>query len=93
VIADDRIPGDGTVEPGGLEGLLIVDGGDAELSAGCGDDILAVDHINEPAEFVELGAVGHISEHDPEIEGRLPVQGVHGLDGSVEHLGGRKEDR
>jgi len=93
VVADDLIPRDRGIEPGGLKRFLIADGVGAAVIAGAGLDVLAVHHVDEPAQFVELGTVGHIPEHDAEVEGRLRMQGVDGPDGGVEDLGRGKHDR
>ena len=87
MVADDLIPRDGAVKPGGLIGLLISDGIGAEMSAGTGRNTLSVHDINKPAEFIKLIAVGHIAKTNAEIERGLLVQGVDGLDGGVEDVG------
>ena len=87
VVADDLIPRDGAVKPGGLIGFLIINGVGAEVSAGTGRNTLSVHDINKPSEFIKLIAVGHIAEHNAEIERRLTVQAIDGLDGGVEDMG------
>ena len=49
VVADDLIPGDRLVEPGGLERFLIIDGVGSDMSAGAGGDDLAVKDIDIPS--------------------------------------------
>jgi hypothetical protein len=54
VVADDLIPGDRLVEPGGLIRFLIIDGVGSGMSARAGGNDLAVKDIDEPSQFVIL---------------------------------------
>ena len=92
VVADGLVPGDRLVEPGRLEGFLVADGLAALVGAAAGGDPLAVDDVEVPAQLVVLGVVAGVPEGDAEIEGGRPVQGVDGLDGGVERLGGGEDD-
>ena len=92
VVADDLIPGDRLVEPGGLVRFLIIDGIGPGMSAGTGGNDLAVKDIDKPSQFVILGIVDVVAERDAEIEGRFLVQGVDRPDGGIEDVGRREND-
>lgn len=72
---------------------MIIYGVGAGIGTGTWGDVLAVHHINKPAEFVILRTIGIIAERNAEIERGQPVHGVDGLDGSVENLGGIEHHR
>jgi len=86
VVAEDLVPGDGPIEPGGLEGPLVVDRVGAEVCAGAGPDHLAVQDVEVPPQLVVLGAVAHVAQGEAEVEAVPLVEDVDRLDGSVEEL-------
>ena len=84
MVADGIIPGNGTIEPGGLKGHLIVYVGGAKVVAGTGCNILAIHDIDKPAEFVELRRIAIVAEHHAEIERALLVQRIDRPDRGIE---------
>ena len=93
VIADGLIPGNGAVEPGGLERLLVVDRVRAGVRARARRDPLAVEHVDVPAQLDMGGVVARVPEHHAEVERIALVQGVDGLDRGVQHLRGGQHHR
>ena len=93
VVADGRIPGNGAVQPRRSIRHLVIDGVGPAMGSGTGHDLFAVHHVDEPAEFVELGGIAEIAEDDAEIERGLAMQGVDGLDGGIDMVGGVEHDR
>ena len=93
MVADDLIPGDRFIEPDGLERFLIIDGVGSDMGAGAGGNELAVQDIDIPSQLVILGVVDRITEGNAEIERRFFMQGIDRLDGGIEDLGRRVNDR
>jgi hypothetical protein len=93
VVAEHGIPGDGRVKAGGLEGFLIINVGGPDMGAGTRRDMLAIQNINIPAQFIILGAIGIIAQGNGEIEGQQTIHSVGGPDGVVENLRGVEHHR
>ena len=93
VVSDRLVERDRPVEPRRLVRHLVVDRGGSEVGPRARGDQPAVDDVDVPAELVVRGAVDRVAEGEPEVEGGLPVKGVHRLDRRVEDLGRVGHDR